>query len=165
MRIALDTNRLTDLFQGDAALAAFLGTCDEVWIPFVVLAEMKAGFYGSTRQTQNEALRAHLLARETVAILFASRETTEQYARLFVQLKRAGTPVPDNDLWIAPVAIEHDLTLATRDRHFDKLPQLGARWDEVEARRAQQCASGRWRRTEHRFDTRPDWGLNSQKSH
>src|ERR1039458_5418493 len=89
MRIALDTNRLTDLFQGDAALAAFLGTCDEVWIPFVVLAEMKAGFYGGTRQTQNEALLAHLLARETVAILFASRETTEQYARLFVQLTRA----------------------------------------------------------------------------
>ena len=47
MRIALDTNRLTDLFQGDAELAAFLGTCDEVWIPFVVLAEMKAGFYGA----------------------------------------------------------------------------------------------------------------------
>jgi tRNA(fMet)-specific endonuclease VapC len=41
-----------------------------------------------------------------------------------VQLKRAGTPVPDNDLWIAAVAIEHDLALVTRDRHFDKLPQL-----------------------------------------
>ena len=59
MRIALDTNRLTDLFQGDAALAAFLGTCDEVWIPFVVLAEMKAGFYGGTRQTQNEETRTN----------------------------------------------------------------------------------------------------------
>ena len=59
-----------------------------------------------------------------MAILFVSRETTEQYARLFVQLKRAGTPVPDNDLWIAAVAIEHDLALVTRDRHFDKVPQL-----------------------------------------
>ena len=48
----------------------------------------------------------------------------EHYARLFVQLKRAGTPIPDNDLWIAAVAIEHDLALVTRDRHFDKLPQL-----------------------------------------
>jgi predicted nucleic acid-binding protein len=65
-----------------------------------------------------------LLSRETVAILFAGRETTEQYARLFIQLKRAGTPVPDNDLWIAAMAIEHDLALITRDRHFDKLPQL-----------------------------------------
>src|ERR1035437_3011848 len=98
MKIALDTNRLTDLVQGDAALAAFRGTCDEVWIPFVVLAEMKAGFYGGTRQSHNEALLANVRARETVTILFARRETTEQYARLSVQLKRAGTPVPDNDL-------------------------------------------------------------------
>ena len=124
MRIALDTNRLTDLFRGDRALSEFLGRCDEVWIPFVVLAEMKAGFYGGTRATHNEALLANLLARETVAILLASRETTEQYARLFVQLKRAGTPVPDNDLWIAAMAIENDLALVSRDRHFDKVPQL-----------------------------------------
>ena len=124
MRIALDTNRLTDLFQGDAELALFLGTCDEVWIPFVVLAEMKAGFYGGSRQVQNEVLLANLLARVTVDILYAGRETAEQYARLFVQLKRAGTPVPDNDLWIAALALEHDLALITRDRHFDKIPQL-----------------------------------------
>ena len=124
MRIALDTNRLTDLFQGDANLAAFLGGCDEVWIPFVVLAEMKAGFLGGMREIQNAALLSNLLNRETVAILYAGRETTEQYARLFVQLKRAGTPVPDNDLWIAALAIEHDLALITRDWHFDAIPQL-----------------------------------------
>ena len=125
MRISLDTNRLTDLFQGDANLAAFLGGCDEVWIPFVVLAEMKAGFLGGTRQIQNAALLSNLLSRETVAILYAGRETTEQYARLFVQLKRAGTPVPDNDLWIAAQCLEHDVQLISRDGHFDKIPQLG----------------------------------------
>ena len=124
MRIALDTNRLTDLFQGDANLAAFLGACDEVWIPFIVLAEMKAGFLGGTRQIQNGALLSSLLSRETVAILYAGRETTEQYARLFVQLRRAGTPVPDNDLWIAALCMEHDLALITRNRHFDNIPQL-----------------------------------------
>jgi len=124
MRIALDTNRLTDLFRGDVELAGLLGSCDEVWIPFVVLAEMKAGFYGGTRQTGNEALLTSLLGRETVGVLFATRETTEQYARLFVQLKRAGTPVPDNDLWIAALVLEHDLTLITRDGHFERVPQL-----------------------------------------
>jgi tRNA(fMet)-specific endonuclease VapC len=124
MRIALDTNRLTDLFQGDARLASFLGACDEVWIPFVVLAEMKAGFYGGNRQIHNEALLANFLGRETVDVLYAGRETAEQYALLFVQLKRAGTPVPDNDLWIAALAMEHDLALITRDRHFDNVPQL-----------------------------------------
>ena len=54
MRIALDTNRLTDLFQGDAELASFLGSCDEVWIPYVVLGEMKTGFYGGNRQAHTD---------------------------------------------------------------------------------------------------------------
>jgi tRNA(fMet)-specific endonuclease VapC len=124
VRVALDTNRLTDLFNGDAALADWLGTCDEVWIPLFVLGEMKAGFQGGTRQHRNEALLTAILAKPTVDVLMPARETAEQYARLFVQLKRAGTPVPDNDLWIAAQALEHDLVLITRDRHFEKIPQL-----------------------------------------
>lgn len=124
VRVALDTNRLTDLFQGDLALASFLGACDEVRIPSVVLAEMKAGFYGGTRQVKNEALLANSLGRETVDILYPTRETTEQYARLFVQLKRARTPIPDNVLWIAAITLEHDLALVSRDGHFDRIVQL-----------------------------------------
>lgn len=59
-----------------------------------------------------------LLTKPTVGILLPARETAEQYARLFVQLKRAGTPVPDNDLWIAALALEHDLILITREKTF-----------------------------------------------
>lgn len=124
MRAALDTNRLTDLFQGDTALADWLAACEEVWIPLVVLAEIKAGFYGGTQLRRNEALLAGLLAKSTVGVLLPGRATAEHYARLFVQLKRAGTPVPDNDLWIAALALEHDLVLVTRDQHFQKIPQL-----------------------------------------
>ncbi len=124
MRVALDTNRLIDLFKGDREWADFLARCDEIRIPFIVLAERKAGFAGGSRQIQNEALLLSLLGRKTVSILYAGRETTEQYARLFVQLKRSGTPMPDSDLWIAALALEHDLALITRDRHFDNLPQL-----------------------------------------
>jgi predicted nucleic acid-binding protein len=124
VRVALDTNRLTDLFQGDTKLAERLSTCDEVWIPLVVLAEIKAGFYGGTQQQRNEILLRKFLAKTTVGVLLPSRETAEHYARLFVQLKRAGTPVPDNDLWIAALALEHDLLLITRDQHFERIPQL-----------------------------------------
>ncbi len=124
MRIALDTNRLTDLFQGDKALAEQLGACDEVWIPLIVLAEIKAGFYGGSQQHRNEILLRKLLTKPTVGVLLPDHETAESYARLFVQLKRAGTPVPDNDLWIAALALEHDLLLITRDQHFQHIPQL-----------------------------------------
>lgn len=124
MRAALDTNRLTDLFKGDERLSEWLETCDEVWIPLIVLAEIKAGFLGGAQQRSNQILLGRLLSKATVQVLLPGRETAEQYARLFVQLKRAGTPIPDNDLWIAALALEHDLTLVTRDQHFEYIPQL-----------------------------------------
>ncbi len=124
MRVALDTNRLTDLFQGDAALSNHLAECDEVWLPLIALAEIQAGFLGGSQQHRNEILLRKFLNTPTVNILMPSRETADQYARLFVQLKRAGTPIPDNDLWIAALVLQHDLVLMTRDRHFEKVPQL-----------------------------------------
>lgn len=124
MRVALDTNRITDLFQGDRTLAEVLETCEEVWIPLVVLAEIKAGFHGGSQQHRNELLLRKLLSKPTVGLLLPTRDTAEHYARLFVQLKRAGAPVPDNDLWIAALVLEHDLLLITRDRHFQRIPQL-----------------------------------------
>lgn len=124
MRAALDTNRLTDLFQGDAALAKQLGSCDEVWLPLTVLAELRAGFLGGNRAARNEALLQSFLIRPTVRVLLPNLDTADAYARLFVQLKQAGTPIPDNDLWIAALCLQHNLTLITRDRHFRHIPQL-----------------------------------------
>lgn len=124
MRVALDTNRITDLFRGDLELAEQLGTAEEVWIPLFALGEIKAGFQGGTPQRRNESLLNRLLAKPTVGVLLPSRETAEIYARIFVQLRRAGAPVPDSDLWIAALALEHDLVLITRDRHFERIPQV-----------------------------------------
>jgi len=124
MRVALDTSRITDLFRGDRELAEQLGTAEEVWIPLFALGEIKAGFQGGTQQRHNESLVNRLLAKPTVGVLLPTRETAEHYARIFVQLRRAGTPVPDNDLWIAAQVLEHDLVLITRDRHFERIPQL-----------------------------------------
>jgi predicted nucleic acid-binding protein len=124
VRVALDTDRLTDLLRGDAELADLLGTCEEIWIPLFVLAEIKAGFCGGNQRHRNEVILQKFLAKKTVDVLLPGRETAEQWARLFVQLKRAGTPVPHADLWIGALALEHDLALITRDRHFEKIPQL-----------------------------------------
>lgn len=98
MRVALDTNRITYLFRGDVELAEQLGTAEEIWIPLFALGEIKAGFEGGTQRRRNENLLNRLLVKPTVGVLLPSRETAEHYARLFVQLRRAGTPVPDNDL-------------------------------------------------------------------
>lgn len=124
MRVLLDTNRLTDAFRGEARTVQILERAAEVWIPFVALAEIKAGFLAGSRATHNEALLQAFLHLPEVEILFADRETTEVYARLFFQLRRAGTPIPTNDIWIASLAVQHGLTLLSRDTHFSNLPQV-----------------------------------------
>jgi predicted nucleic acid-binding protein len=127
VRLALDTNRLTDLLRGDVDLADLLGLCEEVWIPLIVLGELKAGFAGGTQAIRNERLLGLLLAKSTVGVLLPGRETAEHYARVFVQLRKRGRPIPDNDLWIAALVLEHDLELITRDAHFETIPQLRLR--------------------------------------
>jgi tRNA(fMet)-specific endonuclease VapC len=124
MRLLLDTNRLTDVFRGEASVTHTIEHAMEVWLPFVALAEIKAGFLAGKKAQDNEKLLNTFLRLPSVAILYADRETTEVYARLFVQLRRAGTPVPTNDLWIASLAVQHQLTLISRDEHFDKFPQV-----------------------------------------
>jgi len=122
--VAIDTNRLTDFFRGDAALAELLGQCEEVFVPLPVLAEFKAGLLGGTRRIENEALLFAFLSKPNVRLLVPTRETAEHYARLFVQLKAAGTPIPINDLWIAALSLENNLTLVTRDAHFQRFQQI-----------------------------------------
>jgi predicted nucleic acid-binding protein len=74
MRVALDTNRITDLFRGDRELAEQLSTADEVWVPLFALGEIRAGFQGGTQQQRrNESLLTRLLAKPTVGVLLPSR--------------------------------------------------------------------------------------------
>lgn len=125
MRVLLDTNCLTDGLRGaDRELARKLEEAVEVHIPFVTLAEIKAGFLAGRRTAENEGLLAAFLRLPGVSVLFADRGTTDVYARLFQQLRRAGTPIPTNDLWIASLAVQHQLMLLSHDEHFAKLPQV-----------------------------------------
>ncbi len=124
MRVALDANRYTDLCQGDLALAGLLEDADEVFLPFAVLAELRAGFAVGSRGRENEQILQRFLRKPGIEVLYADDTTTRTYARLYRQLRSQGTPIPINDLWIAALVVEHNLTLCSRDRHFDHLPQI-----------------------------------------
>jgi predicted nucleic acid-binding protein len=56
--------------------------------------------------------------------VYADEQTTQHYANVFAQLRRQGTPIPTNDIWIAATVLQHDLALLTSDAHFSNLPQL-----------------------------------------
>lgn len=124
MKIALDTNCYSDLCRGDAGLAAVVATAQTVYLPIVVVGELRAGFASGIRARSNERTLQRFLAKPGVDILFATEATTHHYATLFVQLRAQGTPIPANDLWIAALALENGLALVTRDEHFASIPQL-----------------------------------------
>ena len=124
MRLALDTNRYSDLFRGHGGVVALVEHAEAVFLPFAVLAELRAGFVNGTRGAENERILRRFLMKPGVGVLFADDQTTHHYAAIFSQLKRQGTPIPTNDLWIAAMVLQHDLVLCDRDRHFDYLPQL-----------------------------------------
>ena len=88
------------------------------------LAELRAGFAYGMRREENETRLHQFLARPNVTTLFADEQTTHHYAEVFLQLRQQGTPLPENDLWIAALVRQHKLTLYTRDSHFDCLRQI-----------------------------------------
>ena len=124
MRLALDTNRYVDLCRGATETVRFVATAETVHIPFVVVGELRAGLGMGRRAAENEQVLRRLLAKPGVEVLLADEQTTYHYAAVFRQLRKQGTPIPTNDLWIAALVLQHDLVLHARDRHFDHLPQI-----------------------------------------
>ena len=124
MRLALDTNRYTDLCRGDRVVVEVVELADEVWLPFIVLGELRAGFAVGSQGPRNEAILRRFLLKPGVSVLYADEQTTHHYASLYRQLRKQGTPIPTNDMWIAALVLQHSLTLYDRDLHFDALPQL-----------------------------------------
>jgi len=124
VKLALDTNRYTDLCRGDVSVVETIELAEEVWLPFIVLGELRAGFAVGSQGPRNEAVLRRFLLKPAVRVLFADEQTTHHYAAVFRQLRKQGTPIPTNDIWIAALVLQHSLILFARDAHFDALPQL-----------------------------------------
>ncbi len=124
LRLALDTNRYSDLCRSLAPVVQVVEQAAEVFLPFVVMAELRAGFSVGKRGAENERVLRRFLSKPGVSVLFADEQTIHHYAAAYRQLRQQGTPIPTNDLWIAALVLQHGLVLCARDRHFDYLPQL-----------------------------------------
>ncbi len=124
MNLALDTNRYCDICRGDTVVINIVESAAMFFLPFLVVAELRAGFRLSTQGKNNEQLLHRFLMKHGVAVLYPDHQTSHHYAGLYRQLRQQGTPIPTNDLWIAALVLQHSLALCDRDRHFDALPQL-----------------------------------------
>ncbi|HTZ97272.1 MAG TPA: type II toxin-antitoxin system VapC family toxin [Terriglobales bacterium] len=124
MKLALDTKRYIDLCRGDGSAVETIEYAEEIWLPFIVLGELRAGFAVGSQGSRNEAVLRSFLLKPGIGVLYANEQTTHHYGAVYRQLRKQGTPIPTNDMWIAALVLQHSLVLFARDAHFDALPQL-----------------------------------------
>ena len=124
LRIALDSNRYTDLRRGLPGVQEVIANAAEVCVPLIVLAELRAGFAFGSKREENESILSKFLRLEGVHVARPDERTTFFYADLYAYLRAKGRPIPTNDLWIAALTVQHNLALFDRDSDFDNLPQL-----------------------------------------
>jgi len=121
-KFLLDTNVIIALFAKEPVVHERLSNADEVFVPCIALGEMYFGAYKSLRIKENLARINEFVLNSTV--LACDTDTAKKYGDNKNQLKEKGQPLPENDIWIAAVAQQYDLTLITRDNHFHIIENL-----------------------------------------
>jgi len=117
-RVLVDTNAWTALQAGDLRIAKALNAAQAVLLTPVVLGELLDGFKGGSREVSNRELLENFRSKPRTVCLPITDETAEWFAEVKQQLKRAGKPIPINDVWIAASCLEHGASLLTLDSHF-----------------------------------------------
>jgi len=117
----LDTNIIIDWFRGDEKTKSFLTNFD-FEIPIFVIGEL---FYGAENSLNRERhFKQIRKLTEEFSIINSTEETAGVYASIKSSLKRKGKPIPENDIWIAAIAIENNKSLVTNDQHFSFIQDL-----------------------------------------
>ena len=125
----MDTNIVIAALNGEAAVLAKLEearsarpSARELFVPTIVLGELYFGARRSARVGENLRKVSDFAARADV--LPCDAETASQYGEVKEGLARRGTPIPENDVWIASLAMQHAMALVARDSHFDRVAGL-----------------------------------------
>lgn len=124
MQIALDTNAYSDFMRGEPNRVQILRAAGIIFLPLIVLGELRAGFAAGNQESANAANLQRFLNSPRVSLLIPDEQTTHHYAQLYLQLRRKSVIIPTNDLWIAALVVQHDLVLCSSDAHFQHLPQI-----------------------------------------
>ena len=123
-RILIDTNIYSGAMRGDADIVGILRKVELIGLSAISVGELLSGFKGGNREDENRSELGIFLDSPRVALFPVDEHTANHYSSILDQLRRHGTPIPTNDIWIAAVAFQHGLPLFTRDRHFSSIEGL-----------------------------------------
>jgi tRNA(fMet)-specific endonuclease VapC len=124
VRRLLDTTAYVALRRGHPGVARAATEAEELIVSIVVVGELLFGFRNGTRFEANHEDLERFLAEPFVALVLVTRATADRYGRIAATLRRQGTPIPSNDIWIAAHVQETGAELVTLDEHFDRVPGL-----------------------------------------
>ena len=120
----LDTSAAVDFFRGRRDAGALLAELGRIVVPVAVVAELLSGRIGPGRRLGGEVEVREFLRSPRVEIAEATEATAVRWALIWGNLRRAGRPIPINDVWVAASAMELGLPVVTSDRHFLDVPQI-----------------------------------------
>lgn len=123
---AIDTNAYVAFKRGDSAVLEVLRHAEEILVSATVLGELLAGFEAGGRARVNRAELTRLLDSPRVRQVSCGLATADRYAMIYAALRKAGTPIPTNDMWIAASCLEHGAALLTLDARFAHVGGLRA---------------------------------------
>ena len=123
-RMLIDTNIYSGALRGDEEIVRVLRGAEHIGLSAVSLGELFSGFKGGNREEENKRELGIFLDSPRVGLYPVDEYTAQHYCAILDQLRRNGTPIPTNDIWIAASAFQHGIALFTRDRHFSKIEGL-----------------------------------------
>jgi len=121
-RFLLDTNIIIAIFAYDRSVLEALKAANEVFVASIVLGELFYGAYKSAHADTN-IFKIEEFA-SVCPVLNCDIGTSREYGKIKNALRIKGQPIPENDIWIAALAFQHNLTLVSRDQHFKKIDGL-----------------------------------------
>lgn len=123
-RIVLDTSAYSQARRGaDIALDAIV-RADVVFVPVTVIGELEAGFRVGSRYRENRRALDEFLREPYIQVMHVTADVARLYGQIFASLKRAGTPIPVNDIWIAAATLGSGAHLVTFDEDFARIDGL-----------------------------------------
>ncbi|MCE0521404.1 MAG: type II toxin-antitoxin system VapC family toxin [Methylacidiphilales bacterium] len=120
--VLLDTSVAVAHLRGIRTVTERFESIGALFLPMVALGELLYGVRKSVHAREN--LLSLQMWMRTVTLLSLTETTADRYASIKHELAQAGTPIPENDVWIAAHAMEHRLPLAVRDEHFHRVAGL-----------------------------------------
>jgi tRNA(fMet)-specific endonuclease VapC len=123
-RFQLDTSAYAAFMRNLPEAVTVVQEASELFLCPVVLGELRSGFLKGERASVNERLLQQFLASPRCSVPPIDDETSHRYAAIHDYLRKHGTPVSPNDLWIAASAAQHGLTVVTLNGDFSRIPQV-----------------------------------------